>query len=64
VRCDQDGGECVVIAGATESTYMLAPLDFGETIRVVVTVTNAAGSAVATSLPTPRIKHGCSGEQC
>lgn len=64
VRCDQDGGECVVIAGATESTYMLAPPDFGETIRVVVTMTNAAGSAVATSLPTPRIKHACSGDPC
>jgi PKD repeat protein len=64
LRCDVDGTSCVPIFGATEATYMLTPLDFGETLRVVVTATNDAGSAVATSLPTPRIKHECSGDPC
>jgi glucose/arabinose dehydrogenase/PKD repeat protein len=64
VRCDADGEQCVPIAKATDSTYLLAPLDFGATLRVVVTATNAAGSAIATSTPTPRIKHACSGTPC
>ena len=49
---------------ATEATYALAPADFGSTIGVVVTATNAAGSADATSEPTERVKHDCSGSPC
>jgi len=66
-RCDARGNSCVQIFTATETTqatYMLTPVDFGSTIGVVVTATNAAGSAVATSDPTERVKHECSGSPC
>jgi hypothetical protein len=64
MRCDARGNSCLPILAATEATYTLAPLDFGSTIRVVVTARNAAGSAVATSNPTERVKHECSGSPC
>jgi hypothetical protein len=48
-RCDAAGASCVDIAGATDQTYELKPADVGATIRVVVTATNAGGSASATS---------------
>ncbi|HEX8053437.1 MAG TPA: hypothetical protein VF517_10630 [Thermoleophilaceae bacterium] len=48
-RCDSAGGSCVDIAGATGSSYTLVPADVGKTIRVVVTASNAGGSAAATS---------------
>jgi PKD repeat protein len=64
LRCDSDGVECVPIFGATEQAYTLTPPDFGETLRVVVTATNGAGSTIAASLATPRIKHECSGDPC
>ena len=44
-RCDSAGANCADIAGATASTYTLTPADVGTTIRVVVTATNAAGTA-------------------
>ncbi|HEX2103048.1 MAG TPA: hypothetical protein VHF51_05315 [Solirubrobacteraceae bacterium] len=50
-RCDSAGGSCSDIAGATESTYRLAPADVGRAVRVAVTATNAAGSATAMSPP-------------
>jgi PKD repeat protein len=64
VRCDVDGNDCLSILGATEATYMLVPADFGSSIRVTVTATNTAGSALATSDQTPRVKHQCSGQNC
>jgi glucose/arabinose dehydrogenase len=64
LRCDATGNSCVPIFAATEATYMLTPLEFGSTIRVVVMATNAAGSTVATSDPTERVKHWCSGSPC
>jgi Phosphoesterase family/Concanavalin A-like lectin/glucanases superfamily len=48
-RCDSSGASCSNLAGATGSTYVLAPTDVGSTMRVVVTASNTAGSAVATS---------------
>jgi PKD repeat protein len=66
-RCDARGNSCVPIFTATETTaatYMLTPVDFGSTIRVAVTATNAAGSAAATSDLTERVKHECSGSPC
>ena len=48
-RCDTAGANCTDIGGATGSTYTLAAADAGTTLRVVVTATNAAGSAAATS---------------
>jgi hypothetical protein len=47
--CDSAGFTCIDIAGATGSTYTLRASDIGQTIQVVVTQTNAAGSASATS---------------
>lgn len=50
--CDAGGGSCTAIAGATSSTYTLAYSDVAGTIRVLVTATNAGGSATATSAAT------------
>ena len=51
-RCDQNGGNCSNIVGATSQTYRLTSADVGRTLRVVVTATNASGSSSATSAPT------------
>ncbi len=48
-RCDSDGDNCSDIAGATGTTYTLTSADVDGTVRVVVTATNAAGSADATA---------------
>ena len=50
--CDQSGGSCSNIAGATSQTYALGQGDIGTTLRVVVTASNPYGSASATSNPT------------
>jgi hypothetical protein len=58
-RCDSAGNNCSNIAGATNSTYVLAPADIGSRVRFVVTASNAAGSlekssnatVVVTALP-------------
>ena len=47
--CDSSGNNCSAITGATASSYTLAAGDVGDTIRAVVTATNAAGSTPATS---------------
>ncbi len=51
-RCDAAGNGCADIAGATSATYTQVAGDVGGTLRVVVTGTNAAGSASATSAAT------------
>ena len=50
--CDSAGSNCVDIAGATGSTYVVQASDVGSTLRVVVTATNAGGSTAATSQQT------------
>jgi hypothetical protein len=51
-RCDNTGGSCVDIAGATGRTFALAPADVGSAIRVAVTASNAAGSNTSVSAAT------------
>ena len=66
-RCDLDGKNCVGIRDASEPAYVprasdgVRPLpgatgDIGRTLRVVVTASNAAGSASARSAPTAAVK--------
>ena len=65
-RCDQTGSSCADINGATASTYKLAQVDAGATLRVRVSATNSAGSTSATAVPTavvqsppPTVQNGC-----
>jgi hypothetical protein len=51
-RCTSAGSGCAGIAGATSKTYQLAFADVDQTIRVIVTATNADGSASANSRTT------------
>jgi len=51
-RCDTDGGSCSDIDKAARTTYRLAQIDVGNTLRVVVTAKNSDGSAHSTSVPT------------
>jgi hypothetical protein len=55
LRCNAHGGSCRGISHATRSTYRLAKRDAGHRLRLRVTATNAAGSAVATSSATARV---------
>ena len=52
LRCDQNGGSCVAVAGATQSSYALTSADVGHAMRVRVTAKNANGSTSATTVPT------------
>ena len=54
-RCNASGANCVSIAGATATIYMVASSDVGSTIRLVVVATNKNGATVAVSNPTPAI---------
>ncbi len=47
--CDDTGANCGDIAGATSAGYVLAAADIGSTMRVVVSASNSAGEASATS---------------
>jgi hypothetical protein len=51
-RCDEVGGGCVDIGGATAATYLLTSADVGRTLRVRVTARNSLGARSATSTPT------------
>jgi hypothetical protein len=55
LRCSVLGGGCAEIPGATNSTYMAGGADLASNLAVVVTATNAQGSAAATSLETQPI---------
>jgi hypothetical protein len=48
-RCDETGGSCGDIAGATAKTYVLSAADVGRRMRVRVTASNSRGSASAFS---------------
>lgn len=50
--CDRAGASCVAVRARTTSTYVVSSSDAGSSLRVLVTASNAAGSASATSAPT------------
>jgi hypothetical protein len=50
LRCDQSGGGCVPIVGATAGGYVLGAADVGGTVRVSVAGTNTSGTATSSSL--------------
>jgi len=52
-RCNIAGTACVDIPGATARTYLPTSADIGSTLKIVVTATDATGSAPASSDPTP-----------
>jgi len=51
-QCDQSGGSCTAISGATSKTYTVASGDVEKTLKVAVTATNTDGSNTATSSAT------------
>jgi hypothetical protein len=57
-RCDSGGFNCNEIAGATGSTYTLAPADVGHTLFVDVAAHNAVGTTFADSLDTAPVGNG------
>ncbi len=56
--CNKTQRECLNIAEATSNTYRLITSEIGRVVRVVVTATNAGGSASVPSGPTPEILEG------
>jgi hypothetical protein len=51
-RCDETGGACARVPGATSATLTLGAGDIGHTLAVVVTARNLARSRSASSEPT------------
>jgi len=51
-RCNPAGNSCVEVAGASDWRYQLTSADVGNTLRVVITASNAAGTTTATSTET------------
>jgi TolB protein len=48
-RCNSSGASCSSIGGATAQTYAIVSADVGNTLRVVVTASNPAGSTASTA---------------
>jgi hypothetical protein len=51
-RCDQNGGSCANISGASAATYTLTSADVNNRVRLRVIAGNAAGKTTAYSQPT------------
>lgn len=51
-RCDQNGGSCASISGASRSTYTLTSADVGNRVRLRIIASNAAGRTTVFSQPT------------
>lgn len=58
LRCDDEGGDCDEIAGATDGTYVLVDADVGNRLRVRVTASNSEGTASVLSAATAEIAEG------
>lgn len=54
-RCDSSGAGCTNIAPATKASYKATSGDVGQTLRLVVSATNAGGSSSATSARTAKV---------
>jgi hypothetical protein len=54
-RCDAAGANCDPITGATGESYRPVTADVGHSLRVYVTATAGAGSAVTTTDPTAAV---------
>lgn len=62
LRCDQFGGGCADIPGASSQTYLLTTADVGHALRVRVRAKNPFGKTSATTVPTAVISataNGC-----
>jgi hypothetical protein len=57
-RCDSAGANCASITGATNTTYVLQSADVGSRLRVLVTASNADGTASALSDATSVVTSG------
>jgi Concanavalin A-like lectin/glucanases superfamily/Ig domain of plant-specific actin-binding protein len=55
-RCSSSGANCSPIAGATTTTYTPTSTDVGSTVKVTITASNMASSAIASSAPTARVR--------
>src|SRR5204862_8097934 len=55
-RCDASGANCADIPGETDTTYTLTQADVGNTVRSVVTTSNAVGTTSAASQTTSLIQ--------
>jgi hypothetical protein len=62
-RCDTAGNGCVLISGATATTYALTTDDQGHTIRSYVTAANSVGTTQAISNPTTAVGAATTGGQ-
>jgi hypothetical protein len=56
--CDSSGASCSIIPGATASSYRVISSQMGGKLRAIVTASNSAGGASATSKATKKIKAG------
>lgn len=63
-QCDSSGANCTNITGATSGSYTLSAGDVGDTLKFVVTATNAGGSSSATSAASAVVASGGSSGSC